>query len=151
MTVFNGEYQEVFTVDVPTNRAKAVFADLDNIGQCYDNIHRYEKLDADTLRIALKPQKALNVTFVGTHDVLTRWEGDEVLAWQSKKGVGNIYAEGRARFTPISDTQTRIDYLDRLSLDIDINRLVAKALTPIVRRGIEQGVRAYLQRMRARL
>lgn len=146
MAVFRGAYEETFTVDVPLDKAKAHFADLDNIGKNYDGVDTYEKVDEKTLRIHLIPQTAMGVTFKGEHVckyVITESE----ISWTSDPG-GNMRSRGRAAFKAQGDKRTSIAYRDELEIEMDINRFLAKPLQPIVRRSIEKGVKAYIERMR---
>jgi len=146
MAVFRGAYEETFTVDVPLDKAKAHFADLDNIGKNYDGVDTYEKIDDKTLRIHLVPQAAMGVTFKGEH-VCKYVVAEREISWTSDAG-GNMRSRGRAAFKAVGEKKTSITYRDEIEVEMDINRFLAKALQPIVRRDIEKGVKAYLERMR---
>lgn len=146
MAVFRGSYEEKFTVDVPLEKARAFFSDLENIGRNYDGVDRWEKVDDRTLHIFLKPQAAVGVTFRGEH--VCKYEfGDRHLAWKTEPD-GNVRSQGRATFEPAGENRTTIVHRDEIECEMDINRFVAKALQPIVGRSIEKGVKAYLERMR---
>jgi carbon monoxide dehydrogenase subunit G len=149
MAVFHGAYEETFTVDVPLEKAKAHFGKLELIGKNYDGVDRWEKVDDCTLRIMLKPQDALGVSFRGEH-VCKYVFGDRETTWKSEPG-GNMRSHGRTTFEPVGEGRTRITHRDEIECDIEINRFLAKALQPVVGLGIERGVKAYLARMRKAL
>lgn len=146
MAVFSGAYEETFTIDVPLDKARAHFSNLDNIGKNYDGVDRYEKVDDRTLSIHLVPQSAMGVTFKGRHICKYQLD-DRQMSWTSDSS-GNMRSRGYAKFKAVGDNRTSITYRDEIECDIEINRIVAKALAPIVRRDIEKGVRNYLKRMR---
>jgi len=145
MAVFRGAYEETFTVDVPLEKAKAHFGKLELIGKNYDGVDRWEKVDDCTLRIVLKPQDALGVSFRGEHVCKYRF-GDR----ESEPG-GNMRSRGRTTFEAVGEGRTRVTHRDEIECDIEINRFLAKALQPVVGLGIERGVKAYLVRMRKAL
>ena len=147
MSLFSGEYEETFTVNAPLEKVKAHFSDLDNIGRFYSGVDRWEKLDDRTLRILLKPQSALGVTFKGEHVCKYSFE-DNVISWRSDGSQGNMRSEGRAEFTAIDERRTKVRYRDHLDIEMDINRFIAKAMGPLVRRDIEAGVKSFLVKMR---
>ena len=150
MPQFSGEYEETFTVDVPLEKAKAHFANLDNVGRFYSGVDRWEIIDGHTLRIMLKPQSALGATFKGEH--FCKYEVEEkVIRWRSEGSRGNMRSEGRAEFTAVDDRRTRIRYRDHLDIEMDINRFIAKAMGPLVKRDIAAGVKAFLVKMRESL
>ena len=146
MAVFHGAYEETFTVNVPLEKAKAHFSNLDNIGKNYDGVDTYEKVDDKTLHIHLIPQTAVGVTFKGEHVCKYQFSERE-LSWTSSPG-GNMRSQGIAVFKPDGDNRTTIVYREKIECEMDINRLVGKALQPIVRRSIEKGVKVFLERMR---
>ncbi|HNS98244.1 MAG TPA: SRPBCC family protein [Polyangiaceae bacterium] len=149
MPVFRGVYEETFVVDVPLDKAKAHFGNLPMIGKNYDGVDRWEVIDDSTLHVLLKPQEALGSSFRGEHTLKYTF-GEQQTTWESEPG-GNMRSRGHTRFESLGPTRTRIVHRDEIECDIDINRLLAKALQPIVGLGIERGVKAYLSRMRKAL
>ncbi len=149
MTWFEGDYSEVFTVDVPLERAVAHFGDLEAIMRCYPDLERFEVVDDRTRDIVLVEERAVGVSFQGRYRC--RWEvGDDVITWRSIGG-GNTETGGRCQMVALDDGRTRVDYHYFMKCDIDVNRLVGKAVAPFVRRDITRGGRSYLEAMRALL
>ncbi len=88
----------------------------------------------------------MGVTFKGEH-VCKYVVAEREISWTSDPG-GNMRSRGRAAFKAVGEKRTSITYRDEIEVEMDINRFLAKALQPIVRRDIEKGVKAYLVRMR---
>lgn len=148
MAWFSGSHEETFTVDVPFEEAKRHFADLDNIVACYAELERSEKLDDKTLRLQLEPKSALGATFVGKYDCRYEFKEDNRLSWETVNPDATIKATGWAEFSPVGEGKTKVTYHESMDCDIPINRLLAKALKPIVERDIANGVKGYIKRMR---
>ena len=151
MARFSGSYEETFTVDVPIEKAKAHFGDLDMIVSCYPSVQRSEKLDDKTLRLELVPQSAMGVTFAGKYDVKYEFTSENVLIWKTVGSGANIFADGRAEFSSLGESKTRIVYRDKMDCEIPINRLLGKAIAPIVNRDVSNGVKEYLNAIRSKL
>ncbi len=151
MARFAGEYSETFTLDVPIDKVEAHFGDLDQIVKAYAGLKSHEKLDDKTLRFRLEPKKAVGVTFHGQYDCKYEFTEEDVLTWKTVNEDANIFSEGRAEFTKLGDTKTKVKYRQRMEMEIPVNRLVGKAISPIVKREIEGGVKSYLDRMRRAL
>jgi hypothetical protein len=151
MARFAGEHTETFTLDVPLERARAHFRSFDNIVANFGQLERHEKLDDDTLRFLLLPQNALGATFRGKYDCRYSFPSENVLAWKTVSADANIFADGSATFTSLGASRTRVVYTQKLEMEIPVNRLVGRAIAPLVKREIVAGVKAYLDRMRRAL
>lgn len=151
MPRFTGEHEETFTIDLPAEQVLAHFFELKNIAAAYVGLQRWEQVDDHTLRLVLEPQSALGSTFQGDYRCRYEKVSDRSIAWKSVGAGENMESVGHAEFVPEGPNRTRVTYRDRISCDIPINRLLAKALNPIVERGIRNGVKGYVERMRASL
>lgn len=147
MPRFSGEYRETFHVDAPLEQVRDHFADLDTIAANYGGLERFEKKSEDTLYFLLEPKSEKGISFQGEYTARYVVDGD-VLRWSTVDGR-NMWSEGTARFSRDGDKRTRVEYHQRIETEMSINRLLAKIASPIVSREISQGVKAYLQRMRA--
>jgi hypothetical protein len=109
-------------------------------------MEKIEVLDDHEIRFVVKPQASHGVTF--TAHYLCRYEIDPqgVLRWRSTASE-NIWVEGEAHLTALSPTSTRLDYKQSLAMEMQVNRLLAKIIAPLVTKGIRDGVRAYLKAM----
>jgi uncharacterized membrane protein len=150
MARYAGEYTETFSVDVPIERAKAHFSDLDAIAKNYGGVAEWKKLKSNTLKLVLDPRVAKGVTFEGYHSMRYTFKTEDVLAWKSV-GEGNMTSRGTAHFTAVGKKKTRITYSDYIECEMEANFLVARLIGGIVSRQIRDGIRDYLKRMRAAL
>ncbi len=151
MPKFTGEQEETFTIDLPADKVLEHFLDLRNITAAYVGLQRSETMDPHTLRLVLEPQSALGTTFQGTYVCRYTKASDRSITFRSVGTGDNMESVGGAEFVAEGPHRTRVTYRDRISCDIPINRLLAKALAPIVERNIRSGVKAYVARMKASL
>lgn len=151
MARFAGEHTETFTVDVPLEKARAHFRSFDNIVANFGQLERHEKLDEDTIRFLLVPQNAVGATFRGKYDCRYSFPQENVLAWKTVSKDANIFADGTATFTRLGENRTKVVYSQKLEMEIPVNRLIGKAIAPLVKREIVAGVKAYLDRMQKAL
>lgn len=151
MAKFTGKYDETFTVNAPLEKAKAHFNNLDTIVAAYEEIDRHEKLDDKTLRFQLKPMSAVGATFVGKYDCKYEFTSDNVLVWNTVNRDANIDTHARMEFSEAGSNRTRIHYTEEMTCDIPINRLMAKAVKPLVDRGIAKGCKSFVHNMSSKL
>lgn len=151
MPKYTAEQQETFTVDMPAQKVLEHFFEPRNIASAYVGLQRWEEVGDHTLKLVLEPQSALGSTFQGTYVCKYTKTSDSAITFQSIGTGDNMESVGRADFIAEGPNRTRVVYRDRITCDIPINRLLAKALAPIVERGIRSGVKKYVERMRASL
>lgn len=150
MPRFSGEYEEQFEVPVSIDRAKAHFGDLDTIIANYGPLQAHRKVDAETLELTLIPRAEKGVSFAGKYTCKYTWPSENVLKWETL-GQGNMWSTGRAEFSAVGDSRTRVSYSQTMETEMQVNSLLAKVIRPIVNTEIKKGVRDYLGRMRATL
>ncbi len=88
----------------------------------------------------------MGVTFKGEH-ICNYKVTDKEISWVSEPGT-NMRSRGFVRLRAVGSNQTSVTYQDEIECEMRINRFISKALKPIVRAGIEKGVKAFLVRMR---
>jgi len=147
MALFEGTFHESFTTSVSVRHARDVFADLDQITAHYGDLERADKLDERTLAFHLPPKNHGITTFTGRYDCRYEPEGEDALTWTTVGDTGNIRSDGRAVFTAGPEGRTTIDYQARLRLDMDVGRITARVLGPVIRQAMVQQTRAYVKRM----
>jgi carbon monoxide dehydrogenase subunit G len=147
MAEFSGSYEETFVLDVPIDSAKHHFGNLDTIIAHSEGMDRTEKLDDKTVHYLVKPRNAMGVEFRGDYTVEYGFATPTRFEWRSV-GKGNMASVGSCDFVAKGDSRTQISYREQISMDLPINRLVAKAINPIVKSSISGGVKDYLERMR---
>lgn len=147
MAQFKGNHSEKFVVDLPLEKAKEHFSSLDNIIASYGNLDHGEKVDEKTIHFQLKPKSAMGATFKGDYKVEYNFTSDNVFEWHSI-GSGNMEAKGGIDFRPLGDDRTELSYRQNMTVDMPVNRLLAKALSPIVSKNISGGIQEFLDRMK---
>jgi len=147
MAIFEGTFHETFNTGVSARHARDVFADLDQITAQYGDLEHTEKLDDCTLAFNLPPKNHGITIFTGRYDCRYVAHGDDTVTWTTVGDTGNIRSEGRAVFTTGSDGRTAIDYLANLQLDMDVGRIAARLLGPVIRQAMKRETRAYVKRM----
>lgn len=147
MAEFSGSHEETFTLDVPIEAAKSHFGNLDTIIANSEGMDRTEKLDDKTVHYLVKPRSAMGVEFRGEYTVEYVFATPTRLEWRSV-GRGNMTATGSCDFVAKGDSRTQVTYREQFTIDLPINRLIAKAINPIVKSSISGGVKDYLERMR---
>ena len=150
MPEFQGSYEETFTLNISLEAAKEYYGGLDNIIANYPNLEKGEKVDDKTLRFHLKPRSAMGNEFRGEYSCEYNFTSDTHLEWHSV-GSGNIKAKGSIDFKELAEKKTQLTYRQNLTLDMPVNRLLAKAIGPIVKSNITNGIKEYLELMRKSL
>jgi hypothetical protein len=58
-----------------------------------------------------------------------------------------MWSTGTATFSEVGGDRTRIEFVQTIETDMQVNRLLAKVIKPIVSREITKGAKEYLSRM----
>ena len=114
-----------------------------------DEIESSEALDAHTVHWVRKPVEEKGVKFRADYVVHYEQPEPDRVTWKTI-GSGNMRSAGEARLSPSSDG-TRVEYSESIECDMEVNRILAAVLRPIVERKIKSGVGAYLDRVKAGL
>ncbi len=145
MTRFTGSHRERFTVPVSPAVAALHFGDLDQIIRNYGPIERADVLDPDTIQLTLQEKGFRGVRYQAVYTVrYQRTPGS--LRWSTIESQ-NLWSSGEARFVE-APGGTQIDYQQTIETEVPVPRLLATVAESFVRKEIEAGVQAYLQRMR---
>lgn len=146
MPKFSGEYRETVTVNAPIDVAKAHFADLETIAQNYGDLQRHEIHDASEITFTLVPKSEKGVTFHGEYRARYEFDRDDRLTWKTVK-TRNMWSTGSATFAAAGANRTRVTFVQHIETEMQVNRLLAKMIKPIVAREITKGAKDYLARM----
>lgn len=114
-----------------------------------DEIESSENVDAQTVHWVRKPVEEKGVKFRADYVVRYEFDGRDKVSW-STVGSGNMRSRGEARLAP-DGNGTRVEYSEAIECDMEVNRILAAVLRPIVERKIKTGVGAYLDRVKAGL
>jgi hypothetical protein len=147
MATFNGDFRETFTTTASPLQARDTFGDLDTIIENYGELERGDKLDAHTVQFLLKEQNHGITKFQGKYTCQYTCPDEQTLTWKTVGEPGNIQAEGTAIFTQSGDGSTSIDYHGKLSLEMDLNKMMAGMLKPVVGQMIAHEMKEYVKRM----
>jgi carbon monoxide dehydrogenase subunit G len=150
MARYETEYRETFVVDLPAAVVRAHFGDVARIAENLESVERAEPLGNGTLAVTMAPLSKHGVTFHGRYRCRYVFTGEDELQW-TPEGDGNVWMSGRARFTAEAPRRTRVDFLQNVAIEMDINFLLAALARPIVTAELEKQIRRYLERTRRAL
>lgn len=148
MARFQGTFHEVFTVRAEPAAVLDQFLSLAQIIEHYGDLESAEQLDDHTLRFVLKNQNHGVFSFQGRYECRYVPDGDSATTWASQGEGGNVFTSGRASVAPGDQPGTTLlDYQADMALEIDVNKMLAPVLDPVVKASIAQQMRAYVKRM----
>lgn len=148
MPKFTGTEDKVLTIDAPLDRVVAVMAHPEVFVECMGDLETFEKVDDTTFRWILVEKNEKGVRFSGDYTVKYDYNGSDSIKWTTVS-EGNMSSEGEAKFTA-QGSSTRVSYREVIVCDMEVNRLLAKVIKPIVSREIAKGVSGYLERCKAK-
>jgi len=152
MPTFACSDKRTISIRVPHDRVAAALASPDDIARFLgDDLESSTKVDDRTLRIVRKPVEEMGVRFHGDYTVRYTRDGDGTKITWTTITKGNMRSHGTATVTALPDGSTRLEYDESIECDMEVNRLLAVALRPIVERKMKSGVGAYLERVKADL
>ena len=146
MAIFHGDFHETFTTSASPLKARNTFGNLDTIITHYGELESGDKLDDNTVKFLLKEQNHGISKFQGTYTCRYTFPDEQTLVWETIGSDGNIQAEGKAIFKAGSEG-TEIDYHGKLAIEMNINKMMAGMLKPVVGQMINHEMRAYVKRM----
>ena len=147
MATYTGQFHETFTVRAEPERVRAQFLDLDAIVAQFGDLETAEKLGDNTLRYLMREQNHGVFKFQGAYTCSYHEDGPNGARWASE-GDGNIRTHGKLTVAPgVEAGTTLLDYQAEMSLDIDVNAMLAPVLEPVVKASIPGQMRDYVKRM----
>jgi hypothetical protein len=150
MPRFRGTYEETFTVATPPEVTRAHFASLEAIVANYGPLRSHRMVDHETLELVLVPQADKGVEFAGAYTCRYVFTSENVLEWSTIR-TENLWSSGRAVFRAAPGGGTTVAYSQQMEAEMKVNALLGRIIAPIVSGRIRDGVKTYLQRMRASL
>ncbi len=142
MARFEGKHSERVIVDAPLPAVRDHFASLEATLAATGDIER-SAIDGDTIHYVLKAQDLGVVKFQSDFRCRYTLEGDE-LRWATVEG--NTHQQGRARFSA-SEAGTAIDFEEQIAVDMDVPKMMAGMLKPVVAQVLAHEVKGFLGRM----
>ncbi|TNE84105.1 MAG: hypothetical protein EP330_30785 [Deltaproteobacteria bacterium] len=150
MADFTGTFDETFDLPVDVATAVAHFSNTDVVAANYGVLESYEKVGDDSLALVLPNQNHGVTSFQGRYTGTWKAVGDNAVEWSTKPGSGNLVSEGRATFAPTAGG-CRMTWRSKITITMDVNRFIGKALGPVVGTFVSREMRAYCDRMIAAL
>jgi len=143
---FEGSHEETFTVPTSLEVTKQHFADPDTIVAHTADVASHH-IDGGLVHFVLAKQDHGVVQFQGDYKCRYVLDGD-VLRWTAEGG--NTDQSGEATFTA-ADDGTEVAYREVVKVDLDVGKMMAPMLKPVMGPMIAHEIKEYLKRMRASL
>ena len=150
MAQLTGTFSSSFDLPCDIQTAQKHFADPPTIAANYGPLESHEVIGPNSLRLTLPVQNHGISTFQGRYDCTWTFPNDREVAWTTAPGSGNMDSKGRATFTATA-TGCRMAWDSSITIDMPVNRFLAKGLQPVVSRMVASEMKAYVQRMIAAL
>ncbi len=148
MPKFKGSSERSFTIRADIERVVQTMTDPQSFSGLVGDLETIERLGDDLWRWRLREISEKGVHFKADYTIQYARSGER-FSWRTV-GTGNMTSEGSATFTR-QGSATRVDYTETIECDMDVNRLLAKVIKPIVDRQIARGVNGYLDRVKEHL
>ncbi len=146
MPKFTGEYRETVTVNAPIDKVRQHFGDLPTIAANYGDLQGHEIHDEAEITFTLIPKSEKGVTFNGEYRARYEFKGENRLTWRTVD-TKNMWSTGSATFSEAGGERTRVEFVQKIETEMQVNRLLAKVIKPVVSREITKGAKEYLARM----
>ncbi len=149
MPKFEGTEQRTFTVKADLAKVAEVMSDPMVFSRFVLDLETIEPTEDGAYHWRLKEISEKGIHFKGDYKVTYTRDGDKSVSWETI-GEGNMSSTGRALFKAVA-AGTEVNYTETITTEMDVNRLLAKVIKPIVNRQIARGVGDYLDRVKAHL
>ena len=148
MATFESTFKDTFTVPVAPTVAREHFADANTI-IAHSNDVETATVEDDVIHFVMKAQEHMGIgTFQSDYRCRYTVDGD-TLSWEPV-GEGNTRQSGSARFVAKGDG-TEVEYSETLSVDMDVPKMMAPMLKPVIGAVLSHEMKEYTKRMRKAL
>jgi len=148
MAKYTGQFHESFTVQAPPDTVRDHFLDLDAIIANFGDLESAEQLDANTVSFLMQAQNHGVFTFQGRYACRYEPDGDSGVKWESQGDDANIWTHGKLTVAPgPAPGTTTLDYQAQMTLEIEVNAMLAPVLEPVVKASIPGQMKDYVKRM----
>lgn len=149
MARFTADLTEVFWTDKDPESARDHFSDPDAIAANYGGLASWDKLGNGGVKFVLPKKNHGVATFEGRYTCVWTPDSKTGLSWTTPDDPEtNLWSSGKALFTR-EGGRTRVDYEQHTAIELNVGRILAKALNPVVREMTKRELRAYVERMLA--
>lgn len=144
MAWLDGSAEQEIEVSAPLDEVAAFFAHPDRFEHCIDDLEDLEEVDDGVWHFQLEELSAKGISFQGEYYVEYTRDGD-VVFWEPADGrEGNMRSEGRVQLTDLGDDRTRVEYEQKMSVELPIPSLMTGAFRPIVNREVRKAIETML-------
>ncbi len=151
MPTFSSSDKRTVTIRASQDQVAEALTVPERIEQALaDELESSAKVDDHTVRWIRKPVEEKGVRFRADYVVHYEYDGHGTVTWHTV-GHGNMRSNGEAKLQPAPDGGTRVEYSESIECDMDVNRILAAVLRPIVERKIKSGVGDFLAKVKAGL
>jgi len=147
MAEFTGEKDMRVRIRRPLADVFAKFTDPDVRAKCMPDLDRFEKVDEGTYRWIMKEENEKGIRFRPDYTVKYESNGKDEFSWSTVRG--NPTSRGRGKCRSISESETEVEYHEKITTDIPVPRLIAPVIKGIVSKKITSGVEYYVERVKA--
>lgn len=148
MAKYTGQFDETFQVKAAPDAVRAQFLDLDQIIAQFGDLESAQQLDEHTVRFLMKEQNHGVFTFQGRYACRYEPDGEHGVKWKSLDEDANIWTHGHLTVAPgKAEGTTALRYVAEMTLDIDVNAMLAPVLEPVVKASIPGQMKDYVKRM----
>jgi len=148
MATFDSTFTDTFTVPVAPAVARDHFANPQTIIEHSNDVEE-ATVDGDVIHFTMKAQEHMGIgTFQSIYRCLYATT-DNSVTWEPV-GEGNTRQSGRAVFAAKGDG-TEVTYSETLSVDMDVPKMMAPMLKPVIGAVLSHEMKEYTKRMRKTL
>jgi carbon monoxide dehydrogenase subunit G len=151
MPTFTTRERQVVTIRAPRVRVAEALSTPERLEQLLAvEIESSTRLDAQTVRWIRKPVAVRGFQFRGEYTARYEYDGDGHVRWYTI-GEGNVRSQGEARLFELGDGTTRVEYQAAIECDMDVHRVLALVLRPLIEHRIKSGLGAFVTRVKRSL
>ena len=151
MPTFASSDRRVVTIRAPKESVVEALSKPERIRQSLaEHLEAGTVVDPQTLRLQRKPVEETGVKFRADYTVRYAYDGNSKITW-STVGPSNMRSNGEALVAANGDGSTSVDYRESIECDMEVNRILATVLRPIVEHKIKSGVGEYLETVKTAL
>ncbi len=151
MATFSSSDKRVVTIHASPERVVEALITPERIKESMaDELESSATVDDHTVRWIRKPVEEKGVKFRADYVVHYDYDGRDKVSWHTVGG-GNMRSNGEARLAAAPEGGTRVEYSESIECDMEVNRILAAVLRPIVEHKIKSGVGKYLANVKAGL
>lgn len=148
MATFESTYTHTFTVPVSLAVARDHFANPEVIIAHTQDVET-ATVEGDTIHFVMKAQEHMGISTFQPDYRSTYTVSGDVIRW-APKGEANTRQSGSATFTARGD-ETEVVYSESVAIDMDVPKLMAPMLKPVIGAVLSHEIKEFTARMRKTL